>query len=135
MGIVHLAVALHRCTFEIWDGDVDEAEVTAHLLRLAEDADWPPGRLNLVDLTTVGRITVPDPELVALLREGTILEHELKTALVVPAEFLDGNAPEYDESARATGVTTFADIRSASEHLGISVQAALTVMEQLRNSL
>jgi hypothetical protein len=135
MGIVHIAIASHSCTFEVWDGDIDEAEVMAHLLRLAEDTDWPPGLLNLVDLTTVGSISVPDPELVALLREGTVLERGLKTALVVPPGFLDGNAPQYDESARATGVTAFADTLSASRYLGIPPEASLSIIERLRQSL
>jgi len=79
MAIAHRAVRSHSCTFEVWDGNIDEEEVRAHLLRLAEDPDWPPGTLNLVDLSTVGDISIPDPELVALLREGTLLETELKT--------------------------------------------------------
>ena len=135
MGIVHIAVASHSCTFEIWDGDIDDAEVHAHLFRLAEDAAWPPGSLNLVDLSTVGAISIPDPELIALLREGTILENELKTALVVRSEFLDASAPQYDEAARATGATAFAEIRSASDHLGIPLQVSLNFMERLRKSL
>jgi hypothetical protein len=134
MGIVHTAMASHSCTFEVWDGDIDEAEVEEHLFRLAEDADWPPGLLNLVDLSTVGTISIPDPELVALLREGTILENELKTALVVRSEFINANAPQYNEAARATGVTAFTDIPSASEHLGIPLHASLSVMERLRQS-
>ena len=135
MGIVHLAVASHQCTFEIWDGDIDQSEVHAHLFRLAEDAAWPPGALNLVDLSTVGTISIPDPELIALLREGTVLENEFKTALVVRSEFLDPSAPQYDEAARATGATAFAEIRSASEHLGIPLQVSLNFMERLRQSL
>ena len=135
MGIVHLAVASYSCTFEIWDGDITEAEVRAHLARLAEDALWPPGLLNLVDLSTVGSISIPDPELVALLREGTILENELNTALVVRSEFIGANAPRYDEAARATGVNAFTDVRSASAHLGIPLEESLSIMERLRQSL
>ena len=134
MGIVHIAVASHSCTFEVWDGDIDEEEVQAHLFRLAEDVGWPPGLLNLVDLSTVGSISVPDPELVALLREGTVLENELKTTLVVRPEFVDANAPRYTEAARATGVTAFTDIPSASRHLGIPPQASLSIIERLRQS-
>jgi hypothetical protein len=118
----------------VWDGDIDEEEVRAHILRLAQDPDWPPGALNLVDLSTVGNISIPDPELVALLREGTVLETELKTALVVPA-LVDVEAPRYEEAADATGVTTFADLRSASAHLGIPPGVALGFMDQLRQSL
>jgi hypothetical protein len=134
MAIVHQTVRSHGCTFEVWDGDIDDEEVRAHLLRLAEDPDWPPGALNLVDLSTVRTISIPDPALVALLREGTILETELKTALVAP-EFVDARAPRYDESARATGVTTFTDIRSASAHLGIPLQTSLSLLDRLRQSL
>jgi hypothetical protein len=135
VGISHVAVAEYRCTFEIWHGDIDEAEVHAHLLRLAQDRDWPPGVLNLVDLTTVGRIAVPDPELVEILREGTVLEHELRTALVVPIEFLDPSRPQYDEAARATGVTTFTDLLSATDHLGLPFEESQRILDELRRSL
>ena len=134
MPIVHQAVSSYRCTFEVWDGDIDEDEVRAHLLRLAEDPDWPPGALNLVDLSTVGNISVPDPELVALLREGTILETELKTALVAP-DLINPDTPAYRESADATGVSTFRDVQSACAHLGLPLGASLGLMKQLRQSL
>jgi hypothetical protein len=90
MGIAHKAVGLHRCTFEVWNGDIDEEEVRAHLIRLAEDPDWPPGPLNLVDISTMGEVTVPDPDLVAPVREGTILGTELKTALIDPQGYALG---------------------------------------------
>lgn len=134
MTIAHESVTSQRCTFEVWDGDIDEEEVRAHILRLAEDRDWPPGALNLVDLSTARNISIPDPDLVALLREGTILETELKTALVVPK--IDGaDARAYEESAQATGVTAFRDLPSASAHLGIPVQASLDIIQRLRQSL
>ena len=135
MTIAHMAIAEQRCTFEVWDGDIDEGEVRAHLLRLAEDPEWPPGALNLVDLSTMGDVTVPDPELVELLREGTILETELKTALVVSPEIIGTNRPQYDEAARATGVTVFTDSHTASEHLGIPPEITQKVLELLRQAL
>src|SRR4051794_27749540 len=106
MAIVHKAVGSQSCTFEVWDGDIDEAEVRAHILRIADDPDWPPGSLNLVDLSTAGEISIPDPALVALLREGTILETEPNTALVLPKRLAE-TANEYPEATDTTGVTTF----------------------------
>lgn len=135
MRIAHVALEAHRCTFEVWDGDIDETEVRAHLRRLAEDVHWPPGLLNLVDLTTVGKISIPDPDLVAVLREGTVLEHELRTALVVPAEFMTAPQPHFEEAASATGVTSFTTVHAASMHLGIPVETSLPILEQLRQSL
>jgi hypothetical protein len=134
MGISHVAVADHGCTFEVWDGDIDGEEVRAHLVRLAEDAHWPPGVLNLVDLSTVGVISVPDPELVALLREGTVLELELRTALIVRPEFLGESAPAYDDAARATGVTAFTELSAACEHLEIPLDVSRRFMELLRST-
>jgi hypothetical protein len=135
MGIAHRAVRAHNCTFEVWDGDIDEAEVRAHLMRLAEDPEWPPGQLNLADLSTMRKVSIPDPELVALLREGTLLETELRTALVVRPAVVAANVPQYEEAARATGVTAFTDVRSASEHLGIPHATTLRYLESLRQSL
>ncbi len=134
MTIAHESVPSFGCTFEVWDGDIDEEEVRAHILRLAADPEWPPGALNLVDLSTARNISIPDPQLVALLREGTILETELKTALVVP-ELLDADATPYEESAHATGVTTFRDLPSASAHLGIPPDASRGLIDHLRQSL
>ena len=135
MVIAHNAVPMQRCTFEVWDGDIGEAEVGAHLLRLAVDPDWPPGPLNLVDLTTIGTISIPDPDLVALLREGTILETELKTALIVGPELMREHAsPAYDQVASATGVTVFTDSRAAAVHLGIDVDLALRLLVELRRT-
>jgi len=135
MRIVHEAVPAYGCTFEVWDGDIDEAEVRAHLLRLAEDVHWPPGLLNLVDLTTMGKVSIPDPDLVALLREGTVLERELRTALVVRGEFIADTGSQFDEAASATGVTTFATLSAASLHLGISPAISLPIIERLRQAL
>ena len=70
----------------------------------------------------------------ALLREGTVLEQTLKTALVVRPEFLDADPPRYDEAARATGVTAFGDLGAASDHLGIPVEASAGFVERLRQS-
>lgn len=135
MGIAHKAIANYECTFEVWDGDIDEAEVRAHLVRIAEDPEWPPGALVLADLSTMGDVTVPDPELVAILREGTVLETELRTALVVPPALMATDAPNFDEAARATGVATFTDARSASHHLGIPPEITRLVLGRLRQSL
>jgi len=134
MAIAHRAVRSHSCTFEVWDGDIDDEEVRAHLLRLADDPEWPPGALNLVDLSTVRIISIPDPALVALLREGTVLETVLQTALVVP-QSVGARTPRYDAAARATGVTTFPDIRSASAHLGIPPETSIGIVGRLRQSL
>ena len=136
MVIAHNAVPRQRCTFEVWDGDIDEAEVQAHLLRLAGDPDWPPGPLNLVDLTTIGTISIPDPDLVALLRQGTVLETELKTALIVLPELMREDAPPaYEQAASATGVTVFTDPRTAAVHLGVDVELALRLLVELRRTL
>ena len=38
MAIAHKSVGSQRCTFEVWDGDIDEEEVRAHILRLGDTA-------------------------------------------------------------------------------------------------
>ena len=107
MGIAHKADGRITVRSRFGMATSTSREVRAHLFRLAEDPNWPPGPLNLADLSTMGEVAIPDPELVALLHEGTVLETGLKTALVVRPELLAMNARQYDGAARATGVTAF----------------------------
>jgi hypothetical protein len=83
----------------------------------------------------MGKVSIPDPDLVALLREGTVLERELRTALVVRGEFIAEAGSQFDEAASATGVTTFATLSAASLHLGISPAISLPIIERLREKL
>ena len=40
-------------TVEVWDGVITPEECRHHLIELAEDTRWPPGRLEIIDLTTL----------------------------------------------------------------------------------
>ena len=87
MAIAYRADRELGCTISVWDGVVTGADVRQHLVRLAGDRDWPPrGNLHLSDLTTVTKATVPDPELLELLYEGTNVATDLKVAVVVRPE-------------------------------------------------
>ena len=47
-----------------------------------------PARLEIIDLTTLRDLTIPDPELVNILVEGTNLLNEVKPVLVVQPDDL-----------------------------------------------
>ena len=135
MGIVYRTDRTLGCTTSVWDGSIDAHDVQQHLFRLAEDHSWPPGPLHLTDLTTMTRATIPNPELLDLLYEGTNLAEELKVAVVVRSEFLRRPALRFKSATREIGAKTFADLDLACAYLGIGAAWARTTLEDLREEL
>ena len=135
MGIAHRADRSLGCTVSVWDGDVGVEDVQQHLIALAGDRDWPPGLLHLTDLTTIGTVSVPDPELVALLYEGTNLSEELRVALVVRPEALDKPDVRFASAAREVKAQLFTDLTLACANLGVDSTAVAATIEQLRAEL
>jgi len=135
MGIAYRADRLLGCTTSIWDGDIDAEDVQQHLITLAGDPDWPPGRLHLTDLTTVGDVTVPDPDLLALLYEGTNLSEELQVAVVVRSDFPPEPGPRFASATSQMSATTFTDVAGACAHLGVDAAVVQATIEDLREEL
>jgi hypothetical protein len=122
--------------FAVWDGDVFPEDVHAHLLRLAADPDWPTGRLQLTDLTTLHRVEVPDADLVSLLYEGTTLLDDLRFALVLRPSVITAFAPALAPRAKEIPMLgTFSHLAAASEYLGIPRAVAQEVCDALRNEV
>jgi hypothetical protein len=134
MGIAYRADRLFGCTFAVWDGDIGPDDVTAHLLRLAEDPEWPPGPMHLSDLSTVKRLTIPDGELLSCLYEGTDFPDGLSGSFVVPPKFLD-TADARRVASTNRHVKLFTDLPSACDHLGLSVAVVAAVNDELRRAL
>jgi hypothetical protein len=97
-------------------------------MRLSADADWPPGGRHLIDGTTADSISLPDPELVELLFEGT----EVRRAAVVRPELADDELRAY---TAALDFTTFTDRNAACAYLGVDSVAVDAVIEELRQEL
>ena len=135
MGIAHRSDPAAGCTTSVWDGSLDAHDVRQHLIRLAEDRAWPPGPLHLTDLTTMTGASIPNPELLDLLYEGTNLPEELNVAVVVQPEFLRKPTLQFASATRAMHATVFTDLDLACTHLGISAATARTTISELRDEL
>ena len=119
----------------VWDADVGAEDVQQHLIALAGDHDWPAGPLHLSDLTTIGTVSVPDPELVALLYEGTNLSEELKVAVVVRPDVSEHPDTRLASAAREMRASIFTDLGAACEHLGVDTASISATIAQLRAEL
>ena len=135
MGIAYRADRSLGCTVSVWDGTVTAADVRHHLIRLAGDNDWPPGRLHLTDLTTITKATVPDPELVDLLYEGTNAAEKLKVAVVVRSDPRFAPELRYANAAEELAAITFVDLAVACAYLGVSQDAIQATISELRQEL
>jgi hypothetical protein len=135
MAIAYRADRSHACTVSVWDGDVTADDVRHHLARLAVDEDWPAGPAHLTDLTTIKTADVPDPELLALLYEGTTLAEDLKIAVVVRAEPRFEPALRYETATAKLAATTFDDLGTACRYLGVSAPAMQATIAELRQQL
>jgi hypothetical protein len=120
------------CTIAIWDGVITGEDARKHLVRLASDPDWPPGWRHLADLTTTRRVTVPDPELLELLIEGSNLGKDFRIAVLVRPDFLGDTDARYDMSMGAMNAAPFTDLDAACEYLDLDAHAVAAAIEQLR---
>src|SRR5262245_16111173 len=59
MGIAYRIDRALGFTLVVWHGDVTAQDAKDHLVELAADRQWPPGRLLLTDISSVGRVTLP----------------------------------------------------------------------------
>jgi len=134
MSILYRADRVLGCTIAIWDGDITGEDARKHLVRLASDPNWPPGRRHLADLTTTTRVTLPDPELVELLLEGSNLGKEFRVAVLVRPDFLGDTDARYDSSMGAMNAVAFTDLDAACEYLDVDAREVAAVIEQLRRT-
>jgi hypothetical protein len=117
-------------TASVWDGSVTGEDARNHLLSLAADSDWPPGPLQLSDLTTLQEAAIPDEELVDLLYEGTKLYSDIKIVLVLTPEML------YPPKAlRNVATMIFTDLDRASRFLEVDEATVRTMIDEARNEL
>ena len=135
MGIAYRTDRSLGCTTSVWDGTIVAGDVRDHLVALAGDRDWPPGHLHLTDLTTIANATIPDPELLDLLYEGTNLVEELRVAVVVRSEFLLRPGLRFASASAEIRATSFTDVDLASAHLGIDASTARATIDELRHEL
>ncbi len=137
MAIVYRADKANGCTIAVWDGDLTDTDMQQQLIRLANDADWPPGPRHLIDGTTLGTITIPDPQLLDVLHEDTYLlfERKVRIAVVVRPAFVEAAAGRYKKPLQAFDAAVFTDLNAACAYLELDPTAVQPVIDQLRRSL
>jgi hypothetical protein len=117
-------------TTSVWDGSVTGQEARNHLLRLAADRDWPPGPLQLSDLTTLREAAIPDEELVDLLHEGANLYNDTRIVLVLRPEMLYP-----PKTLRNVATMLFTDLDRASRFLDVDEATVRAMVDEARNEL
>ncbi len=122
------------CTIAVWNGDITGEDALQHVFRLAEDGNWPPGSLHLADLTTVATVSIPDPELVDLLFEGTTLAADIRIAVIVRPDFVSTVDTRYDTSMGTMNAATFTDLTAACDYLRLDSRDVAAVIEALRGA-
>jgi hypothetical protein len=131
MSIAHRLLPDVGLTVVVWHEEVTAEESVEHLVRLAEDPCWPPGSLHLTDMRTVTTVTLPDPELLELLFEGSHWRDEdLEKVVIVAAELLRRTIVEDAANALGINARVVGDVASACAHLRIDpVRIAITLDE------
>lgn len=133
MGIAHKLVPELGLTVVVWHGDVTADDSVNHLVRLAEEQHWPPGLLHLTDMRTVKTVTLPDPELLELLFDGSHWRDEdLVKVVIVPAEMLRGTTVEDAAAGLGMNADVFGDVANACARLGIDPIPIARMVDALR---
>ena len=136
MPILHKADKGLGCTVAVWHGCVTTEEMHEQLIRLARDPDFPPGPRHFVDGTTVETLTIPDPELVELLYEGTeLLGGSVRLAVLLRPDFLAGATPEYPNAAGTMNQAIFTEFDAACAFLDVRPAAVATTIKSIRQLL
>ena len=135
MPIVYRADRALGCTVVVWDGDLTGRDMQRQLRRLSSDPDWPAGPRHLVDGTTLGIVTMPEPDLLELLYTGTNLVGKIRVAAIVRPEFVDAAGVPYKAVTHEFHVATFSDVDAASEYLDLDSAAVQAVIDELRQQL
>jgi hypothetical protein len=135
MPIVYRADRALGCTVVVWDGDFSSRDMQQQLRRMAGDPDWPPGPRHLIDGTTIGTITLPEPDLLELLYAGTNLVGKMRIAAILQSDFVDAAGVPYATATHEFHVATFADVNAASDYLGLDSFGVQRVIDELRQQL
>jgi hypothetical protein len=123
-------------TLVVWDGVVTGHDAEEQVRRLRADPEWPPGRLHLLDLTSVSTVpTVGETRLVEMLAEMAEMR-QIRFAVIAGDAFAE--ATRFQEAASGVGVThviVFNELATACAWLGIDFGETRTALHGLRNGL
>ena len=134
MGICYRLNADLGLTVEVWDGDVTAEDCRRHLIELAEDPLWPPGAREIIDVTTLGDLSLPDPELVDMLVEARNLLDDIRLVLVVTPDDLYPERKARWAAVRAVPLMSFTDLDRASEFLQVDPATVRAMVDEAREA-
>ena len=136
MGIAHRLLPDLGLTVVVWHGEVTADDSAHHLVRLADEPCWPPGSLHLTDMRTVRTVTLPDPELLELMFEGSHWRDEdLKKVVIVSAQLLPSARVQDAAVALGMNADVFGDVADACAQLRIDPVAISALLEELRSEI
>ena len=136
MGIGYRIDEALGLTVVVWDGAVTGDEAEDHVRSLRAEPDWPPGRLHLLDATSVTSVPrVRDTKLVEML--GDIAEwRRIRFAVVATDAFEE--ATSFQQAAAALGVShviVFNELTTACGWLGVELASIRVILGELRREL
>ena len=134
MGICYRLNADLGLTVEVWDGDVTAEDCRRHLIELAEDPLWPPGAREIIDVTTLGDLSLPDPELVDMLVEARNLLDDIGLVLVVTPDDLYPERKARWAAVRAVPLMSFTILDRASEFLQVDPATVRAMVDEAREA-
>jgi len=135
MPIVYRADRTLSCTISIWHGHVTRRDQRRQAIQLSSDPTWPAGPRHLVDGTTITTLTMPEPDLLELLYQGTELVDEMRVAALVRPGFFNKPRGAYKTPSHEFHIAVFTDLDAASYYLGLDRMAVEAVIDELRHQL
>jgi hypothetical protein len=136
MGIAHKLVPDLGLTVVMWHGHITAEDSIRHLVGLAADPSWPPGLRHITDMRTAKTVTLPDPELLELLFEGSPWRDEdLEKVVIVSGELLRTTTVADAAAALGMNAVVFGDVTSACARLKVDPTTVDDILNQLRSEI
>ena len=135
MGIAERVDRELGLTIVVWHGRVTPQDTVDHLVRLAANRYWAPGRTSLTDLRTATEISLPDRELVEILLEETDLLDVCNKAVLVRPEHLWRAAVRRGAAEHGMDATPFTEVDAACAHVGVDPARVGLVLDDLRAAI
>ena len=131
MGIAYKIEPSLGLTLVVWHGPVTLQDSVDHLVQLAGDTHWPPGRLHLTDARTVTSFELHDSGLLELLLEESNLR-DLENVVIVDAALLTGTTVQDAAASLGLAATPFAGVPEACGHLRVDPAPVDLTLTDLR---
>ena len=138
MGVAYRLDQTLALTLTVFDGKVAACEWRAAVDEIFADPAWPPGRLNLTDLTTCDAsvLTAADrAEILAINRLHADKLVGMKSATVGSANFDAVRKFAREDRSSGLRLIAFDDLMPACNWLGLAVDSVRPMIEQLRRHL